>query len=44
MDTTELFCDIDDFRKVFIPSWVKSMLPANRPTRNRKFSMSPAES
>jgi hypothetical protein len=41
--TTELFCDIDDFCKVFIPSWIKSMLPAERPIRNRKFSMSPAE-
>lgn len=43
MDTTELFCDIDDFCKVFIPSWIKSMLPAERQRRNRKFTMSPAE-
>ena len=43
MGTTELFCDIDDFCKVFIPSWIKSMLPAERRIRNRKFTMSPAE-
>lgn len=43
MGTTELFCDIDDFCKVFIPSWIRSMLPAERRRRNRKFTMSPAE-
>lgn len=43
MGTTELFCDIDDFCKVFIPSWLKSMLPEERRRRNRKFTMSPAE-
>jgi transposase len=41
--TTELFCDIDDFCKIFIPSWLKSMLPEEKPTRNRSFTMSPAE-
>ena len=43
MGATELFCDIDDFCKVFIPSWVKSMPPSERPVRNRKFTMSPSE-
>jgi len=44
MSITGLFCDIDDFCKVFIPSWTESMLPEEKSrTRNRKFTMSPAE-
>lgn len=43
MGTTELFCDIDDFCKVFISSWMKSMLPDEKRNRHRNFTMSPAE-
>lgn len=44
MSITGLFCDIDDFCKVFIPSWTESMLPEEKNRRrNRKFTMSPAE-
>ena len=45
MNVTELFCDVDDFCQVFIPSWMKSTLPPapKGKKRNRKFRMSPAE-
>jgi hypothetical protein len=43
VDITERFCDIDDFCKVFIPSWLSSLLPEEKPKRNRRFTMSPAE-
>ena len=43
MNVTAIFCDVDDFCKVFIPVWQRSLLPEDVPQRNRKFTMSPAE-
>jgi hypothetical protein len=27
MSLTQLFCDVDDFCKVFIPEWEKTQIP-----------------
>lgn len=43
MNVTTIFCDVDDFCKVFIPVWQRSLLPEDVPQRKRKFTMSPAE-
>lgn len=43
IDLTELFVDVDDFCRVFIPVWLQSLLPEHRPQRHRQFSMSPSE-
>jgi len=40
---TKLFSDIDDFSKVFIPAWLQSLLPDEKPQREREFTMSPSE-
>jgi len=44
-DATDLFCDIDDFAQVFLPTWERDLLENTRipRTRQRKFVMSPAE-
>jgi hypothetical protein len=41
MNVTEIFCDVDDFCLVFLPSWLKSLLPEEKP--KRAFVMSPSE-
>jgi len=43
IDLTHLFSDVDDFCKIFIPSWVQSLLPENQNQRHREFMMSPSE-
>ena len=43
MNITAIFCDVDDFCKLFIPAWQRSLLPEEVPQRHRKFTMSPAE-
>jgi len=39
----ELFCDIDDFLKQFLPQWEKSLIETETVKRHRPFMMSPAE-
>jgi len=41
IDLTKAFSDVDDFCKVFIPAWLQSLLPAEKPQREREFTMSP---
>ena len=43
MNVTAIFCDVDDFCKVFIPAWQGALLPEELPQRKREFTMSPAE-
>lgn len=43
MQVTKLFCDIDDFCKVFLSSMKKSMFPQKKRIRHRKFKMSESE-
>ncbi|CAK0744251.1 transposase [Gammaproteobacteria bacterium] len=43
VDVTKVFCDLDDFNGVFIPAWRQSLLPEEKPQRDREFIMSPAE-
>ena len=45
LDLTKLFSDVDDFCGVFIPAWLQSLLPEEKPQRqrNREFTMSPSE-
>ena len=43
MNITAIFCDVDDFCKLFIPAWQRSLLPEEVPQRHRKFTMAPAE-
>jgi len=43
IDLTSLFMDVDDFCNVFIPPWLGSLLPENKPQRNREFTMCPSE-
>ena len=43
MNITEIYCDVDDFCKVFLPAWQHSLLPKKTPKRRRPFTMSPAE-
>lgn len=39
----ELFCDVDDFCKVFIPEWEKQMLEDGTKKRQRKGQMQMSE-
>ena len=43
MNVTEIYCDVDDFCKVFLPVWQASLLPEKQNKRQRAFRMSPAE-
>jgi len=43
MNITELYCDVDDFCKIFLPTWQNSLLPNSRRKRQRAFTLSPAE-
>lgn len=43
MNVTEIYCDVDDFCKVFLPAWQTSLLPEKQNKRQRAFRMSPAE-
>lgn len=43
MNITEIFCDVDDFCKVFIPVWLSSLLTEGKRRRQRQFTMSPSE-
>lgn len=43
MTITEIFCDVDDFCKIFIPAWLGSLSPEHKPRKARPFSMSPSE-
>ena len=43
IDLTKAFSDVDDFCKVFMPAWLQSLLPAEKPQREREFTMSPSE-
>jgi hypothetical protein len=39
----ELFCDVDDFLKQFLPQWEKSLSETETVKRHRPFTISPAE-
>ena len=43
MNVTEIYCDVDDFCILFLPSWEKSLLPEEKPKRKRSFVMSASE-
>jgi len=43
MNVTEIYCDVDDFCILFLPSWEKSLLPEEKPKRKRTFIMSASE-
>ena len=43
MNVTEIYGDIDDFCKVFLPTWQAFLLPEKPNKRQRAFRMSPAE-
>jgi hypothetical protein len=43
MNVTEIYCDIDDFCLLFLPSWLKSLLPEEKPKRKRSFVINPSE-
>ena len=43
MNVTEIYCDVDDFCKVFLPAWLGSLLPERQNQRQRTLRMSPAE-
>ena len=46
MSLTEIFCDVDDFCKVFLPNWERTLLEESQTeTKNYKqaFSLSPSE-
>jgi len=34
MSLTDIFCDVDDFCKVFIPAWQGSLLPEEKLKRH----------
>jgi len=42
MALIELFCDVDDFFKQFLPQWEKSLLESETVKRHRPFTMSPS--
>ncbi|AFI85876.1 IS982 family transposase [Methylophaga nitratireducenticrescens] len=39
----EIFCDVDDFCRVFIPEWEKTLLQSGQRQRRRQGRMTPAE-
>ena len=39
MNVTAIFCDVDDFCKIFIPAWQRLLLPEEVPQRHRKFTI-----
>ena len=39
----EIFCDVDDFCRVFLPEWEKTLIATGKRKRRRKGRMSPAE-
>jgi len=43
MSLTQLFCDVDDFCKVFIPEWEKTQIESGEKKRRRKRSISTSE-
>ena len=43
MKITEIYCDVDDFCRTFLPAWRSSLLEEDKPERERKFTMSPSE-
>ncbi len=43
MSLTQLFCDVDDFCKVFIPEWEKTQIENGEKKRRRKRSISTSE-
>jgi hypothetical protein len=40
---TEVFCDVDDFCRVFIPEWEKQLITDGTRQRNRHSRMSMSE-
>ena len=43
MSLTQLFCDVDDFCKVFVPEWEKTQIENGEKKRRRKRSISTSE-
>nr|WP_221901373.1 hypothetical protein [Bathymodiolus platifrons methanotrophic gill symbiont] len=43
MSLTQLFCDVDDFCKVFIPEWEKTQIESGEKKRRRKRCISTSE-
>ncbi|GFO74559.1 transposase, IS982 family [Bathymodiolus platifrons methanotrophic gill symbiont] len=43
MSLTQLFCDVDDFCKVFIPEWEKTQIDSGEKKRRRKRCISTSE-
>lgn len=43
MNVTDVYCDVDDFCRIFLPAWQSSLLPERKTKRHRSFTMSPAE-
>ncbi|CAK0750721.1 hypothetical protein CCP3SC5AM1_1700004 [Gammaproteobacteria bacterium] len=43
IDLTTFFVDVDDFWRVFIPAWLQSLLPDEKPQRVRESTMYPSE-
>jgi hypothetical protein len=43
MNVTEIYCDVDDFCQMFLPTWQCNLLPKPSRKRQRSFTMSPAE-
>jgi len=39
----EIYCDVDDFCRVFLPEWEKTLIATGKRQRRRKGRMSPAE-